>query len=643
MELKIKVEYITKTITYLIGLIGFISVFRHIGLIYTLLFLCLFIIAIYSDCKRFFYIPRWLVNTISLIIISFSVLRINLDDPATPIVEALLLLLAVKFLEEKRFRDYMQIYAITVFLLAGSALMSIDMIFLLYFLLLIFLLSIAIVMLTYYSEDKAIVLARKTTIKIITRTSLIPLIAIPATLLMFAILPRTAYPIFDFLTRGSAASTGFTDNITLGSISGLQEDGSVIFRAAMKKINEGSLYWRGITLELFDGISWKPIVQDMPSGQEKVKTSGKPITQTIYLEPYENKYIFSLDKPISISLKNTSKTEGLTYYIPEGIFRKTRYEAVSLISDVLFEKDIHTEKYLQLPEREDFREIKKLVNDIAYGLEDEKKIKALLKFLKEGDFRYSLKKLPVSKTPLKDFLFNHKYGNCEYFASAMAVMLRIAGIPSRLVGGYLGGYYNDAGGYYMVMQKNAHVWVEAYLKDKWVRIDPTPVNIDAFVASEKHLIKIRLLFDTLSYYWNSLVINYDLQKQFSLVQKISSGIKRPRFGASITKRDIIRYSAILLLISACILIFYSKMLKRIPLEKRLINNFEKKLKRYGYEREKSEGLEELTARIKEKWLKEKAHKFVREFEKIYYMDKAISSNDLRRLKMLIRDIKKDNM
>jgi len=639
MEKKIKIENVTKATAYLIGLVGFASVFRHIGIIYSLLFLFLFFLAIYSDYKRLFYIPRWAVNTMSILIIALSVPRISLADPAEPIVEALLLLLAVKFLEEKRFRDYMQIYAIAVFLLSGSALMSIDMIFLAYFLLLIFLISIAIVMLTYFSEDKTISLDKKTTLKIISRVSLIPLIAIPATLLMFIILPRTSYPIFDFLNSGSSASTGFTDNIRLGAISGLQEDESVIFRASMKKINEDLLYWRGITMELFDGIAWKPIAQDIQAGQEKAKTPGRLITQTIYLEPYENRYLFSLDKPVSISLKNATKTSGFTYYMPENIFRKTRYEAVSLISDVLIEKDILTETYLKLSYIEGFEEIEKLTNNITHGLKDEEKITALLKFLRDRDFKYSLEKLPVSKSPVKDFLFNYKYGNCEYFASAMALMLRIAGIPSRLVGGYLGGYYNDAGGYYMVMQKNAHVWVEAYLKDRWIRIDPTPLSMEGFVSAEKYLIRIRLLFDTISYYWNSLIISYDLQKQFSLVQKIRLGIKRPALNLVITKEDFIKYSVILLIMLSGILIFYSKFLKRTSLEKRLINKFEKRLKIHGYERQASEGLEELTTRIKEIDLRKNAYEFVREFEKIYYMDKKISTRDLKRLKILIRNIK----
>ena len=74
--------------------------------------------------------------------------------------------------------------------------------------------------------------------------------------------------------------------------------------------------------------------------------------------------------------------------------------------------------------------------------------------------------MPLTTHPVEDFLFKYRYGNCEYFASAMAVMLRMSGIPSRLVGGYRGGYYIEVGKYYLIPEKNAHVWVEAYIDNK---------------------------------------------------------------------------------------------------------------------------------------------------------------------------------
>jgi hypothetical protein len=77
---------------------------------------------------------------------------------------------------------------------------------------------------------------------------------------------------------------------------------------------------------------------------------------------------------------------------------------------------------------------------------------------------------------LADFLFNVREGHCEYFATAMAIMLRTQGIATRVVNGFHGGEYNDAAGLTVVRQRHAHAWVEVYFpgKDVWVTFDPTP-------------------------------------------------------------------------------------------------------------------------------------------------------------------------
>jgi len=91
-------------------------------------------------------------------------------------------------------------------------------------------------------------------------------------------------------------------------------------------------------------------------------------------------------------------------------------------------------------------------------------------------FGYTLQ-LPrvLPHDPLANFLFERKQGHCEYFASAMAVMLRTLRIPSRVVNGFQTGEYNDLTSQYVVRASNAHSWVEAYFPGYgWVAFDPTP-------------------------------------------------------------------------------------------------------------------------------------------------------------------------
>jgi len=93
-------------------------------------------------------------------------------------------------------------------------------------------------------------------------------------------------------------------------------------------------------------------------------------------------------------------------------------------------------------------------------------------------YRYTLH-LPTTapKDPLANFLFERKEGHCEYFASAMAVMLRSLAIPSRVVNGFRGGEFNDLNGQYVVRASDAHSWVEAYFPGHgWVGFDPTPAS-----------------------------------------------------------------------------------------------------------------------------------------------------------------------
>jgi transglutaminase-like putative cysteine protease len=99
---------------------------------------------------------------------------------------------------------------------------------------------------------------------------------------------------------------------------------------------------------------------------------------------------------------------------------------------------------------------------------------AIQQFLNR-EFDYSLDFLGRSgDEPLEDFLFRYKAGHCEYFASAMVLMLRAEGVPARLATGFLGGEFNPLEGYYIVRQLNAHAWVEAYIDESWRIYDPTP-------------------------------------------------------------------------------------------------------------------------------------------------------------------------
>ncbi len=119
--------------------------------------------------------------------------------------------------------------------------------------------------------------------------------------------------------------------------------------------------------------------------------------------------------------------------------------------------------------------------------------------------------------PLDDFLFVEKAGHCEYFASAMAIMLRAVGVPSRSVNGFLGGEWNSFGNYLAMRQGDAHNWVEAWIDGYgWVTFDPTPLGPPA--ANDTGLVhRLRQMMDTVELSWFKYVIEYDLAKQVDIV------------------------------------------------------------------------------------------------------------------------------
>src|SRR5208282_2046059 len=128
--------------------------------------------------------------------------------------------------------------------------------------------------------------------------------------------------------------------------------------------------------------------------------------------------------------------------------------------------------------------------------------------------------------PVDHFLFESKRGHCEFFSTAMALMLRTVGIPSRNVTGFVGGTYNRFGRYYAVRQGDAHSWVEAYLDDPtrpgWQTFDPTPTSgAQPLEDTTGAWVYLRDLVEALSQRWNRYVVGYDLRTQVRLFEDMA--------------------------------------------------------------------------------------------------------------------------
>lgn len=633
---KYSVEDVLKILSYLIGFEIFLFSFRNVSFLYLSISLIIFIFAIYKDFIRYFSINRNLLNFITIIFIVLIFMRITLQDIITPALESLLVLLSIKFIEDKDTRDYLQIFLISILIFVGTTIFSFEISFIIYFLIFIFLFNLAIVFLTYFSQDRKLILNFKEITKISYKTTLIPLISIPITVFLFFTLPRTPYPFFNFSGSTLTARSGFSENVKLGTVSNIQEDNSIIFRVNMEKIDDEYLYWRGITLEYFEGDEWSDI--DTGPIDKKIKVEGNTIYQTIYLEPYSGTYFFGLDKPINITgNRNIYKKDDFTFYAKDILSNRVRYDVISILSDTIEEKIPQNSYYLQLPENIS-QDIKNLSLSFQSGNELDT-VKNVENYLKNGDYRYSLKNLPTSNKPIDEFLFDKKQGNCEYFATSMAIILRVNGIPSRVVAGYRGGVYNDLGNYYILRQSDAHLWVEAYIDNiGWIRFDPTTSLLsEEFINNSKKISKFSLFIDTINYYYNTLIINYDFEKQISLFNKIREGFKKPEIKISINLKKLSNLILVSLLV--IFFLFFRVFFKKRSYEEKIITIFYKKMEKLGFKKKKSEGLEEFLQKIENSKIKESLTNFVFKFEELYYKDKKIGKEDYIALKQILSEVK----
>lgn len=190
------------------------------------------------------------------------------------------------------------------------------------------------------------------------------------------------------------------------------------------------------------------------------------------------------------------------------------------------------EPYLSLPPALESR-ILALARTVTGGAPTASgKVMAVMSWLdKTHEYSVELPSQLGSADPIEGFLFDRRAGHCEYFASAAALLLRGAGVPTRYVNGFLGGEWNDVGQYVTVRQNRAHAWVEAYLGEfGWMRVDATPP-----VRPSTRMNGLRQLLDSIEFFWGRWVVGYDLGRQLDLARHLERGIGPAPGGAAVPR------------------------------------------------------------------------------------------------------------
>jgi len=362
----------------------------------------------------------------------------------------------------------------------------------------------------------------------------------------FFILPRTASAALRHLMPAGMYLPGFSNEVVLGRIGEIQNapNSPAVFHVRITQAGEYALKWRGSALSQFDGRRWfNPPSQNQLlrvesgftrlAGLSQLWRPGRRIEYEVQLKGATGDVLFfaGIPESVSIDAQTLVRTPVNGYRIGLADTPGPRYAASSFIDDPArsITRDVEDldpaarENYLRIP-RLDPRVAElahRLTGAEPVTLDRARRIEEHLR----SSYSYTLE-LPKEPPadPVAYFLFERRRGHCEYFASAMALMLRTIGIPSRLATGFQSGTFNPFTGWYLVRGNDAHAWVEAYFPGHgWVVFDPTPPNPEP--PGQTLLGRLRLYLDALEVTWQEWIVSYDLDRQAMLADRLGQSTR----------------------------------------------------------------------------------------------------------------------
>jgi transglutaminase-like putative cysteine protease len=377
--------------------------------------------------------------------------------------------------------------------------------------------------------------------------------------LIFFILPRwNSVGYLRNLGVQSSLSTGFSQDVRLGGIGRIQQSSAVVMHV---QVVDGKLppdaKWRGLSLANFDGQRWwngqdvltaRSLINsslDLRQAWTPVASKHTPIRYLptlryrVIMEPIGLNLFFLAPVPLRLggnyrwvqTAEDGSVSSVSSHFVADtdnapnvGVYTA---EADTRNPELLVRNSNSRDYparvlqlYLPLPHLDP--RVAGLARRITAPADSNyARARAIESYLK-NTFGYTLD-LPTAPVadPVSHFLFERRKGHCEYFASSMTVMLRTLGIPARVVNGFRAGTFNDLSGSYIVREKDAHSWVEAYFPEYgWVAFDPTPAGPAAPALNGWE--RLGLYLDAAREMWREWIVNYDFSHQVRLSNQISN-------------------------------------------------------------------------------------------------------------------------
>ena len=357
---------------------------------------------------------------------------------------------------------------------------------------------------------------------------------------------------------------------------------------------------------------------------------------TIYPETRSDRYLITLDRPATVSGLRHWRKEDDVFIAKAALDHPYRLDQLSHPeADLQVSGPINRSFYLRPPEQVSAR-----MQDVASGISrgaTSERLANLAEFFRNQQILYAQDKLPDGPDPIDDFLFDAKRGYCEFFASAYVTLARLAEIPARLVGGYYGGEYNQFGGYYLVTEDTAHVWVEVLTDDnRWVRIDPSQWAINASSALNNRRVAsmdaLQRLVDSLNYRWVQTVLLFDFSSQVNFLRDARDQLRTIR-PPKIDVRQGLWLGGLIIAFIAVVLLLRTK---RLSPDARLLEEFRTRVrKRYGRNVvSPAIGLAELGERLDD----DQCREFARIYQGAIFRDRLLHASERVRLKELLKKI-----
>lgn len=496
---------------------------------------------------------RWF-NGIIVAFVIFSVAHFFLTDISilNVGVRVVLVLALIKLLSRNSTRDEHQLYVLSFALLAAATAVNEDLAFGVVFSLYVVIGTVSLAVFHLRNEMDAHPRVAFRHPNPLNRSYVFVLVAMSTAILalsalVFFAFPRVGLGFFVQQSRDGVSMVGFSESVELGGHGVVRDNPQVVLRVEFPEDPPerlSSVRWRMMAFDRYDGRGWDRTLERDENrlfrrNESYTLSHLYPSTEVetepweIYMEPLNTNILPTPWPTTGIRLGTDGFSipfgprRGFVTFDLYGDLRHTIESQMGVAYRVWpgeppsessptpdREPD---EAYLQTPEFS--TEFKDLVDTITGDLAtEEAKAEAIDRWL-GANLTYTTNLPVVGANPVESFVFETRQGHCEYFATTAVMMLRLSGVPTRLVNGFLGGQWNDVGDYWTVRQGDAHSWVEYWNpRYGWVMLDPTPPSEGP--AASQALRALRSYVDAARMTWMKWVIEYDLSAQVNLFRDL---------------------------------------------------------------------------------------------------------------------------